>query len=50
MLQALGVIPYIAGIGLFIVLIPVFLFTPTTAITNKAPWVITALAVCIKLG
>jgi len=50
MLRALGVIPYIAGIGLFMVLIPVFLFTPATAITDKAPWVITALAVCIKLG
>jgi len=50
MLRSKGVIPYISGITLFIILLPVFLFTPATAITDKAPWFITALAVCIKLG
>ncbi|KAK0613482.1 hypothetical protein B0T14DRAFT_280591 [Immersiella caudata] len=50
MLRSRGIIPYITGIGIFMILIPIFLFTPATAITDKAPWVITALAVCIKLG
>jgi len=50
MLRAVGIIPYIISIGLFMILIPIFLFTAATAITDKAPWVITAFAVCIKLG
>ncbi|KAK0643122.1 hypothetical protein B0T16DRAFT_415372 [Cercophora newfieldiana] len=50
MLRAPGIIPYIGAIVLFMILIPVFLFSPATTITDKAPWVMTALAVCIKLG
>ncbi|KAK3327806.1 hypothetical protein B0T19DRAFT_422854 [Cercophora scortea] len=50
MLRAKGAISFIIGIALFLTLIPVFLFTPATVLTDKAPWFVTALAVCIKLG
>jgi hypothetical protein len=50
MLRAAGSIPFIIGILLFLCFIPVFLFTPATVVTDKAPWVVTALAVCIKLS
>ncbi|KAI1424091.1 hypothetical protein F5Y12DRAFT_469819 [Xylaria sp. FL1777] len=50
MLRKEGCIPFIIGILLFLALIPVVLFTPASIITYKAPWAITALAVCIKLG
>ncbi|KAI0434274.1 hypothetical protein F5Y09DRAFT_266169 [Xylaria sp. FL1042] len=50
MLRKEGCIPFIIGIALFLILIPVFLFTPASIITYKAPWAITALTVCIKLG
>ncbi|KAI1199641.1 hypothetical protein F5X97DRAFT_113998 [Nemania serpens] len=50
MLRKEGCIPFIIGVVLFLVLIPIFLFTPASVITYKAPWAITALAVCIKLG
>jgi hypothetical protein len=50
MLRKEGCIPFIIGVVLFLALIPVFLFTPASVITDKAPWVITALAVCIKLS
>ncbi|KAI0395406.1 hypothetical protein F5Y17DRAFT_423472 [Xylariaceae sp. FL0594] len=50
MLRKEGCIPFIIGVVLFLVLIPVFLFTPASTITEKAPWAVTALAVCIKLS
>ncbi|KAM7209205.1 Protein of unknown function (DUF3433) domain containing protein [Naviculisporaceae sp. PSN 640] len=50
MLRKKGAIPFITGIFLFLILLPVFLFTPATIVADKAPWVITALAVCIKLS
>lgn len=50
MLRARGCIPYIAGILLFAALIPVVLFTPANVVTDKAAWLLTALAVTIKLG
>ncbi|KAJ2978930.1 hypothetical protein NUW58_g7338 [Xylaria curta] len=50
MLRKEGCIPFIIGVILFLILIPVFLFTPASVITIKAPWAITALAVCIKLS
>ena len=50
MLRPTGAIPFILGIGAFMVFIPVFLFSPAGYLTDKAPWVVTALAVCIKLG
>ncbi|KAI1179149.1 hypothetical protein F4777DRAFT_498841 [Nemania sp. FL0916] len=50
MLRKEGSIPFIVGVILFLILIPVVLFTSASVITDKAPWVITALAVCIKLS
>ncbi|KAJ8124549.1 hypothetical protein O1611_g9091 [Lasiodiplodia mahajangana] len=50
MLRKEGCIPFIIGVIAFFILIPIFLFTPASVITDKAPWAITALAVCIKLG
>ncbi|KAI1109006.1 hypothetical protein F5Y14DRAFT_456453 [Nemania sp. NC0429] len=50
MLRKEGCIPFIVGVVLFLVLIPIFLFTPASVITYRAPWAVTALAVCIKLG
>lgn len=50
MFRARGAIPFICGISLFTILLPIFLFTPLGVLTDKAPWVITALAVCIKLS
>ncbi|KAI1657334.1 hypothetical protein F4813DRAFT_86092 [Daldinia decipiens] len=49
MLRAEGCIPFIIGILMFLGFIPVFLFTPASVLTNKAPWVVTLLAVFIKL-
>jgi len=50
MLRTKGAVPFITGIALFLILLPIFLFTPATIIADKAPWVVTALAVCIKLS
>lgn len=50
MLRAEGCIPFIIGILMFLGFIPVFLFTPVSVLTNKAPWVVTLLAVFIKLS
>ncbi|KAL0942444.1 DUF3433 domain protein [Colletotrichum truncatum] len=50
MLRRDGYFPYVIGIVLFLGFIPVFLFSNASIITAKAPWVVTALAVCIKLG
>ena len=50
MLRKEGCIPFIIGVVLFLILVPLFLFTPASVITYKAPWAVTALAVCIKLG
>ncbi|KAI0601670.1 hypothetical protein F4775DRAFT_408894 [Biscogniauxia sp. FL1348] len=50
MLRAAGCIPFIIFMLLFLGFIPAFLFTPAWAVTEKAPWVVTALAVCIKLS
>ncbi|KAI1085279.1 hypothetical protein F5B20DRAFT_137866 [Whalleya microplaca] len=49
MLRAEGCIPFIIGILLFLGFIPTFLFTPASALIDKAPWLVTVLAVCIKL-
>ncbi|GKT50293.1 uncharacterized protein ColSpa_10474 [Colletotrichum spaethianum] len=45
-----GFLPFVIGIALFMGFIPVFLFSGASIITANAPWVVTALAVCIKLG
>ncbi|KAK0728565.1 hypothetical protein B0T26DRAFT_639205, partial [Lasiosphaeria miniovina] len=50
MLRAKGAVPFILGIVMFSALIPVFLFTPANVLTDRAPWVVTLLAVCIKLS
>ncbi|KAK4645432.1 hypothetical protein QC761_201390 [Podospora bellae-mahoneyi] len=50
MLRPAGAYPLIFGIFAFIALIPIFLFTPATVLTDRAPWLITVLAVCIKLS
>ncbi|KAL0465499.1 hypothetical protein QR685DRAFT_548438 [Neurospora intermedia] len=49
-LRAAGAIPFITFITLFSVLIPCVLFTPANVLADRAPWVITALAVCLKLS
>ncbi|WXC57627.1 hypothetical protein SNK03_003533 [Fusarium graminearum] len=49
MLRPMGCIPFIIGLLLFAGLIPTFLFTPAQVITDKAAWVVTALAVILKL-
>ncbi|KAF5659519.1 hypothetical protein FHETE_9411 [Fusarium heterosporum] len=49
MLRPMGCIPFIIGLILFAALIPTILFTPAQVITDKAAWVVTALAVILKL-
>ncbi|EXM32892.1 Protein of unknown function DUF3433 [Fusarium oxysporum f. sp. vasinfectum] len=49
MLRPMGCIPFIIGLILFAALIPTFLFTPAQIVTDKAAWVVTALAVMLKL-
>ncbi|PKS07584.1 hypothetical protein jhhlp_006190 [Lomentospora prolificans] len=50
MLRAAGYVPFVLGVILFLGFVPAVLFTKATVITDHAPWVVTALAVCIKLG
>ncbi|KAL7799037.1 hypothetical protein V8C37DRAFT_407466 [Trichoderma ceciliae] len=50
LLRPVGIIPMIVGIFLFIGFIPAFLFTPATIVTDKAPWVVTVLAVGLKMA
>lgn len=50
MLRPAGWIPFILGLLAFTGFIPAFLFTPADIVTDKAPWVITAMAVCLKLS
>jgi hypothetical protein len=49
-LRAAGCIPFITSILLFTAMLSIFLFTPAGYLSDKAPWVATALAVGIKLG
>jgi hypothetical protein len=50
MLRPVGALPFLCLILLFTALLPVILFTPATALTDRAPWLVTALAVVIKLS
>lgn len=50
MLRSAGALSLIAAVLLFTVLIPIVLFTPATALTDRAPWLMTAVAVFIKLS
>jgi len=50
MLRLVSGIPFIIGMIAFMVLIPIILFEKNANIvTDKAPWLLTGLAVCIKL-
>lgn len=50
MMRKEGFIPFMLGLAMFIAFVPIFLYTPASVITDKAPWLITAFAVCIKLA
>ncbi|KAL2127445.1 hypothetical protein VTI74DRAFT_10706 [Chaetomium olivicolor] len=50
MLRPVGILPLLCSILVFIILLPVILFTPATALTDRAPWLVTAFAVIIKLS
>ncbi|KAK4038035.1 hypothetical protein C8A01DRAFT_48329 [Parachaetomium inaequale] len=50
MLRPQGALPFLVLILLFTALLPVILFTPATVLTDRAPWLVTALAVVIKLS
>ncbi|KAJ8062296.1 hypothetical protein OCU04_008842 [Sclerotinia nivalis] len=48
-LRLVAGIPFVVGMFLFTILIPIILFTPANIITDKAPWLLTLGAVSIKL-
>ncbi|CAD6447323.1 ebe364ee-83dc-4e6b-86d9-11974cea1879-CDS [Sclerotinia trifoliorum] len=48
-LRLIAGIPFVIGMFLFTILIPIILFTPANIITDKAPWLLTLGAVSIKL-
>jgi len=50
MLRTAGSVPFIIALILFLGFIPTFLFTPADVVTDQAPWVITAMAVGLKLS
>ncbi|KAL2071295.1 hypothetical protein VTL71DRAFT_12530 [Oculimacula yallundae] len=51
MLRLVAGIPFIIGMILFMILVPIILFANVAnPLTTKAPWFLTALAVCIKLA
>ncbi|GAB1313945.1 Spray [Madurella fahalii] len=50
MLRSAGVFPFVGAIALFTALLPVVLFTQATVLADRAPWLITAVAVIIKLS
>lgn len=50
MLRLAGGIPFMIALLLFMGFIPTFLFTPADVVTDKASWVVTALAVALKLS
>ncbi|MBE3044935.1 DUF3433 domain-containing protein [Candidatus Bathyarchaeota archaeon] len=50
MLTAPGFVTYVVGVVLFMGFVTAVVFTEATVVTDRAPWVITALAVCVKLG
>ncbi|KAH6649846.1 hypothetical protein F5144DRAFT_588472 [Chaetomium tenue] len=50
MLRPQGALPFLAFILIFTALLPIILFTPATVLTDHAPWLVTALAVIIKLS
>lgn len=50
MLRPAGFIPFVIGLVLFAGFIPSFLFTEADVVTDKAPWFVTLLAVCLKMS
>jgi hypothetical protein len=51
MLRLIAGIPFLIGMVLFIIFIPIVLFQrDVNVLTDKAPWLLTVLAVCIKLA
>ncbi len=51
MLRLVAGIPFIIGMFLFMIVIPIILFVhAANPLTTKVPWFLTALAVCIKLA
>lgn len=49
MLRPIATVPFIVGMLIFLGLLPVVLWTSANIITQKAPWLLTALAVIIKI-
>ncbi|KAG5974662.1 hypothetical protein E4U55_008101 [Claviceps digitariae] len=50
MLRPAGFIPFIITLFGFMGFVPAFLFTKGDVITGQAPWVVTAIAVCLKMS
>lgn len=50
LLRPAGILSMTVGLCLFTGFIPVFLFTPATIVTDRAPWVVTVLAVLLKMA
>ncbi|KAH6609597.1 spray [Trichoderma cornu-damae] len=50
LLRSAGIVSMMVGILLFTGFIPAFLFSPATVVTDKAPWVVTVLAVGLKMA
>jgi hypothetical protein len=50
MLRLIAGIPFIMSMLGFMGLLPVLLFTPANIVLNKTPWLLTALAVAVKIG
>ncbi|KAL2148688.1 hypothetical protein VTH82DRAFT_1835 [Thermothelomyces myriococcoides] len=50
MFRPAGALPLLFLILLFIALFPIVLFTPATTLADRAPWLVTAVAVLIKMS
>ncbi|KAG5923049.1 hypothetical protein E4U42_005062 [Claviceps africana] len=50
MLRPAGFVPFIIVLFGFTGFVPAFLFTKGDVVTEKAPWVVTAVAVCLKMS
>ena len=51
MLRLIAGVPFIIGMVLFMIIVPIILFAPdANIVTEKVPWLLTGLAVCIKLA
>ncbi|KAG5948754.1 hypothetical protein E4U53_006159 [Claviceps sorghi] len=50
MLRPAGFVPFIMILSGFTGFVPAFLFTKVDVVTEKAPWVVTAVAVCLKMS